>query len=66
MGIYQMVPVDEGMQELIVNGASLNVMRDYARQKGYRTLYQDGLLKASTGKTTIEEVLRVVSETESI
>ena len=66
MGIYQMVPVDEGMQELIVNGASLNVMRDYARQKGCRTLYQDGLLKASTGKTTIEEVLRVVSETESI
>ena len=34
-----------------------------ARSEGMRTMYEDGLIKAMQGVTTIEEVLRVTQET---
>ena len=59
LGIYEMVPVTEAMQELIVQRASINEMKALARAQGHRTLREDGLLKAWQGQTTLEEVLRV-------
>ena len=66
LGIYQMIPMDEGLKDLVVSGATLGDMRAYADQKGYRNLYQDGLMKASHGKTTVEELLRVVTAEEGL
>ena len=60
LGIYEMIPVSERMQHLIVSGASVNEMKDQARAEGHRFLREDGLLKAWQGLTTAEEVLRVV------
>ncbi|SJZ90209.1 GspE/PulE family protein [Novilysobacter spongiicola] len=59
LGIYEMVPVSEQMQHLIVTGASVNEMKQQARDEGCRFLREDGLLKAWQGLTTVEEVLRV-------
>ena len=59
LGIYEMVPVSEVMQHLIVSGASVNEMKQQARSEGHRFLREDGLLKAWQGLTTVEEVLRV-------
>jgi general secretion pathway protein E len=59
LGIYEMVPVSESMQHLIVSGASVNDMKKLAREEGHRFLRDDGLLKAWQGLTTVEEVLRV-------
>ena len=59
LGIYEMVPVTEAMQHLIVSGASVNEMKKLAREEGHRFLRDDGLLKAWQGLTTVEEVLRV-------
>ncbi|GAB6195026.1 GspE/PulE family protein [Lysobacter xanthus] len=59
MGIYEMVPVTEAMQDLIVGRASVNEMKALARSQGHRSLRDDGLLKAWRGETTLEEVLRV-------
>ena len=59
LGIYEMVPVSEAMQHLIVSGASVNEMKKLAREEGHRFLRDDGLLKAWQGLTTVEEVLRV-------
>ena len=59
LGIYEMVPVSERMQHLIVTGASVNEMKAQARSEGHRSLRDDGLLKAWQGLTTVEEVLRV-------
>ena len=59
LGIYEMVPVSEAMQHLIVSGASVNDMKKLAREEGHRFLRDDGLLKAWQGLTTVEEVLRV-------
>jgi general secretion pathway protein E len=33
-----------------------------ARAEGMRTMYEDGLVKALGGQTTIEEILRVTQE----
>ena len=59
LGIYELVPVSERMQHLIVSGASVNEMKALAREEGCRFLRDDGLLKAWQGLTTVEEVLRV-------
>ncbi|MEG3191866.1 GspE/PulE family protein [Lysobacter sp. D1-1-M9] len=59
LGIYEMIPVSEQMQHLIVSGASVNDMKALARSEGHRFLRDDGLLKAWQGLTTVEEVLRV-------
>lgn len=59
LGIYELVPVSEAMQHLIVSGASVNDMKKQARDEGHRFLRDDGLLKAWQGLTTVEEVLRV-------
>ncbi len=59
LGIYEMIPVSEAMQHLIVSGASVNDMKKLAREEGHRFLRDDGLLKAWQGLTTVEEVLRV-------
>ena len=59
LGIYEMIPVSEPMQHLIVSGASVNDMKKLAREEGCRFLRDDGLLKARQGLTTVEEVLRV-------
>jgi general secretion pathway protein E len=59
IGIYEMVPVSEKMQDLIVTGAPQNELKKLAEREGYRDLYQDGLIKASNGVTTLDEVMRV-------
>ena len=59
IGIYQLVPVSEAMQEMIVSGAPINAMKQLAESQGCRDLYHDGLIKASKGVTTIDEIIRV-------
>ena len=61
-GIYELVPVTGELQELIVSGAKLNELKSLALQQGHRTLLGDGLLKASHGRTTAEEVTRLTLE----
>lgn len=61
-GLYEAIDVDEDIQKLIVSHAtSAEVMRA-AKAKGTVTMRQDGILKALSGVTTIEEVNRVASD----
>ena len=60
MGIYELVPMSDELQNMIVGGANLNDLKRLAHQEqGHRTLLQDGLIKASQGRTTVEEVSRL-------
>jgi general secretion pathway protein E len=43
--------------------ADMGKIEELARSEGMRTMYEDGLVKALGGVTTIEEVLRVTQET---
>ena len=42
--------------------AGMGALEEAARKAGMRTMYEDGLMKAMAGITTIEEVLRVTQE----
>ncbi|QOW21688.1 GspE/PulE family protein [Novilysobacter avium] len=59
LGIYELVDVSPELQELIISGATAEVMRQVATRQGGRTLREDGLLKARAGLTTVDEVIRV-------
>lgn len=61
IGIYELVPVDEHMQQAVVAGSTHQQLRAMARERGYRFLREDGLLKAWKGMTSVEEVLRVTA-----
>ena len=50
------------LQDLIVSGARLGDLKSMALGHGHRTLMQDGLIKASHGHTTLEEVTRLTLE----
>ena len=61
-GIYETIDVDEDIQKLIVAHATSGDVMRVAKMKGTVTMRQDGMLKALTGMTTIEEVNRVASD----
>lgn len=58
-GIYELVPMSAELQDRILAGAPLNDLKRFAAAQGHRTLFQDGLIKASQGRTTPDEVMRL-------
>lgn len=61
-GLYETITVDEDIQKLIVAHATAGDVMRVAKMKGAVTMRQDGMLKALTGITTMEEVNRVASD----
>lgn len=59
IGIYEIVEMTVDMQKLIVSRADIAEMYELAVNSGFRTLRQDGLIKAFLGITSVEEVYRV-------
>ena len=57
-GIFEIFQIDDAIQRLIFDHSPATVLRARAREMGMRTLREDGLLKVSSGMTTLEEVLR--------
>ncbi|HEX4855664.1 MAG TPA: type IV-A pilus assembly ATPase PilB [Limnobacter sp.] len=56
-GIYEVLPVSEAMQELIISGASALDMERLARQEGVASMSESGIAKIRAGITSIEEIL---------
>ena len=61
-GLYETITVDEDIQKLIISHATANEIMRLAKSKGTITMRQDGVLKALSGITTMEEVNRVASD----
>ena len=57
VGIYQVMPVSEAMQRIILRGGSAHEILAQARAEGVRTLRESGLRKVKLGLTSLEEVL---------
>lgn len=57
VGIYQVMPVTEAMQRLIMNGANALDLTIQAKSEGVKDLRESGLLKVKQGLTSLEEVL---------
>jgi len=62
LGIYQVMPVTDAIQRLILADASAHAIADQAQREGVRTLRQSGLLKVRQGLTSLEEILAVTNE----
>lgn len=61
LGIFEMFEVDEEIKELILSHPSETDIKKALRQRGFRTMYEDGLNKAKKGLTTKAEVERITS-----
>jgi len=59
IGIYEVIEITKGIQELINQRASSLDIFNQAVKDGMITMRQDGLLKAIEGVTSLEEVDRV-------
>jgi type II secretory ATPase GspE/PulE/Tfp pilus assembly ATPase PilB-like protein len=55
--IHELLVVDDEIRHAIVAGKSATEIKEMARQKGMKTLREDGIYKALLGITTLEEVL---------
>jgi type II secretory ATPase GspE/PulE/Tfp pilus assembly ATPase PilB-like protein len=54
-----MLPVDEGMRSLIMERASSDHIKHYAKEHGQRTMMEHGMELVTRGLTTLDEVIRV-------
>ena len=57
LGIYQVMPITESMQDMILKNASAMDIGREAQRNGVRDLRQSGLVKVKQGITSLEEVL---------
>lgn len=62
IGIHEVLGMSESLKELILKSGTSDAIEAQARQEGMLTMLEDGLYKAANGTTSIEEVLRVISE----
>ncbi|HXX10842.1 MAG TPA: type IV-A pilus assembly ATPase PilB [Burkholderiales bacterium] len=62
MGIYQVMPVSDAINRIIMqNGNAIDIAQQ-ARREGVKDLRQSGLLKVRQGVTSLEEVEAVTNE----
>ena len=62
VGIYQVMPVTEAMQQIILRGGSALEIAAQAKAEGVRSLRESGLQKVKLGITSLEEVLGCTNE----
>lgn len=62
VGIHEVLKMSAPIRELIMKGATPVEIEAQAKKEGMTTMLEDGIVKSVQGVTTIEEVLRVVSE----
>lgn len=60
LGLFEFLVVDDEIEHLVFTRAAANVIERAARDRGFRSMAEDGVQKVLAGQTTIEEVLRVV------
>jgi type IV pilus assembly protein PilB len=62
VGIYQVMPISEEIQRIILRDGSDVDIAEQAQREGVRSLRTSGLHKVKIGLTTIEEVMAVTNE----
>ena len=62
VGIYQVMPITDEIQRIILRDGSVNDIADQARREGVRSLRESGLHKVKQGVTSLEEVLGCTNE----
>ncbi|MCL1635095.1 type II secretion system ATPase GspE [Luteimonas sp. SX5] len=60
--IMEFLVMNDELRRAVMRHAGMGEIEQLARQSGMRTMYEDGIVKALAGTTTIEEVLRVTED----
>jgi type IV pilus assembly protein PilB len=61
MGIHEIIETNPELQRLIIANASRDDLTDYLNKHEVKLLFDDGIDRVREGKTTIEEIWRVVN-----
>ena len=59
VGIYELMTIDERFHDPILRRCGAPEFERLGRERGMKSMFEDGLLKATQGVTTVEELLRV-------
>lgn len=62
VGIHEALKVSPAIKEIILRSGTADEVEAQAKKEGMMTMLEDGIFQAIQGKTTIDDVLRVVSE----
>ncbi|MEK7106007.1 MAG: GspE/PulE family protein [Patescibacteria group bacterium] len=62
LGIHEVMRITPTLKEMILKGSSGDEIEKRAKEEGMMTMLEDGIFLAVQGRTSTEEVLRVVSE----
>ena len=65
MGIYEVLPITEQIEPLIVARTAASEIKKVGLAQGMKTLREDGWDKVLRGMTTVDEVLRVSEDIEA-
>ncbi|WP_421788199.1 GspE/PulE family protein [Hyphobacterium sp.] len=66
IAVFEAACIDGSLREAVAQGASADKLEAAAREGGYLSMFEDAMLKARTGVTSVSEVLRVLaSNTEA-
>jgi len=60
LGLYEVLSLDAHLRHLIATSAPITDITSYAREQAFLTLREDAFAKVRDGKTTLEEVFRVL------
>lgn len=60
--IMEFLTMSDPIRRMVMQHADAGEIENQARKEGMSTMYEDGLAKALTGETTVEEVLRVTQQ----
>ena len=62
VGIYQVMPISEEMERIVMKNGTAIDLADQARREGIKDLRQSGLIKVMKGLTSLEEIEAVTNE----
>lgn len=62
IGIHEVLAVSPTIREVISHSDTSDAIEAQAKKEGMLTMFEDGLYKAARGITSVEEVLRAVSD----
>jgi general secretion pathway protein E len=63
LAIQEFLVMSDDLRRLVMSHAQARQIEERALQEGMRTMYDDGIRKSLAGLTTVEEILRVTSNT---
>lgn len=62
VGIHEVLTMTQSIKNLIMKNATSSEIEEQAKKEGMLTMLEDGIFKCVQGLTTIEEVLRVITD----